>query len=99
MPEQNKIHIKASDDALRPTYSNSISIAHTGEEFVLDVMSMHPPHGVLINRIAVSPQHAKRLRDALVDNIKKYESKFGPIESKGVAFDVAALSIGENSAE
>ncbi len=34
------------------------------------------------NRIVMNPEHAKRLLNALADNINKYESQFGAITFK-----------------
>jgi hypothetical protein len=31
-------------------------------------------------RMVLTPQHAKRLLRALMDNIQKYEQQFGPIQ-------------------
>ena len=31
----------------------------------------------------MTPEHAKRLMSALIDNISKYESNFGPIDMGG----------------
>lgn len=76
---QQQIQVKASDEALKGFYSNMVQVGHTAEEFILDFMNLFPPTGVLSARVIVSPSHAKRLTQALADNIKKYEDQFGTI--------------------
>jgi len=56
-----------------------MQITHMKEEFVFDFFFSAPPQGILINRIVVSPGHAKRIAAALTDAVKKYEEKFGNI--------------------
>merc|ERR1711991_62441 len=38
------------------------------------------PKATVKARIVITPEHAKRLLNALEENIKKYESTFGPIK-------------------
>lgn len=40
------------------------------------------PKAHVCSRIILAPEHAKRLMNALVDNINKYESQFGTINFK-----------------
>ena len=97
--QEKKLHIKATDERMMPTYSNNIQITHSGEEFVLDMFSVYPPQGQLISRVVVSPQHAKRLAGALQENIRKYEDKYGVIPDKGVPFNIEGMNVGKNDAE
>ena len=57
-------------------YSNLAIITHSHSEFILDFAKMLPglPKPQVSNRIIMTPEHAKRLMNALVDNIQKYES-------------------------
>lgn len=80
-PQQQQIQIKASDEVLRGVYANMAQVMHTGEEFVLDFLSVYPPAGSLNARVIVSPSHMKRMVAALADNLAKYEKQFGPIKS------------------
>jgi hypothetical protein len=42
------------------------------------------PKAKVKSRVVITPEHAKRLLNALIDNINKYEESFGPIkESDG----------------
>jgi len=51
------------------------------------------PDGALTARVIVSPGHVKRIFNALSENIKNYEEKFGTIRlaetPKWKTFDVA----------
>jgi hypothetical protein len=40
------------------------------------------PKAKVKSRIVLTPVHAKKLLQALADNVKKYEGQFGKIESK-----------------
>lgn len=74
--------VTISDDVLKGTYSNSISISHTRGEFLLDCMTLFPPKGVIGARVIISPGHAKRLLSALQENIARYEQAFGEIPNE-----------------
>jgi hypothetical protein len=83
-PNQQQLQIKVRDEELKGAYSNLMQILHTKEEFVLDFFLSAPPQGILAARVMVSPAHAKRIAQALAENVKKYEEKFGAI-SEGEA--------------
>ncbi len=52
-----------------------INIGHTAEFFALDFRAVTPEgEACLLGRFFVTPQHAKRLAQALVDNINNYET-------------------------
>ncbi len=61
-------------------YANNMMVAHTREEFIMDYLMVAPPEGAVTARVIVSPGHMKRILAALLDNIKKYEQQYGPIE-------------------
>ncbi|MBE0605755.1 MAG: DUF3467 domain-containing protein [Deltaproteobacteria bacterium] len=60
-------------------YSNSMTVTHTREEFVLDFMMVAPPAGSVTARIILSPGHIKRVVAALSENLRKYEEAHGTI--------------------
>jgi len=62
-------------------YSNNMLVAHTKEEFVMDFLMVIPPAGAVTSRVVISPGHMKRMINALMINVKKYEEKFGPIQA------------------
>lgn len=80
MPEMN---IKAPDEILQGRYANMMQVSHAKEEFVLDFMFAHPPQGELVSRLIVSPAHMKRILNALMDNVQRYEQQFGQVEEAG----------------
>lgn len=77
--EKAGINVTISDEVLKGTYSNSISISHTRGEFLLDCMTLFPPKGMIVARVIISPGHAMRLLKALQENLARYEKAFGEI--------------------
>jgi len=81
-PQQdNQLNIELSEEVAEGIYSNLAMIAHTNSEFVVDFIRMMPglPKAKVKARIVLTPEHAKRLLQALADNIGKYEETFGEI--------------------
>jgi len=66
-------------------YSNLALIAHSPSEFFIDYARVMP--GVkktkVYARIVMTPQNVKMLLNALEQNIKKYEERFGKIKIQG----------------
>ena len=79
--QPQSIQVKASDEVLKGIYATHMQVAHSKEEFILDFMNLFPPQATLTSRIIISPGHMKRMVKALAENIKKYEEKFGGIET------------------
>lgn len=79
---QNQINIELPDDVAEGVYANLAMVAHSNSEFVIDFIRLMPgvPKAKVKSRVVVTPEHAKRLLNALKDNINKYESNFGPIK-------------------
>lgn len=80
--KQGQINIELKDDVAEGVYSNLAIITHSTSEFVVDFVRMMPgvPKAQVKSRIILTPEHAKRLMNALGDNLKKYESQHGPIK-------------------
>lgn len=78
----NQINIELSEETAEGIYANLAMIAHSNSEFVIDFIRLMPgvPKAKVKSRIVITPEHAKRLLNALGDNIKKYEDTFGPIK-------------------
>lgn len=78
----NQINIELSEDIAEGIYSNLAMIAHSNSEFVIDFIRLMPgvPKAKVKSRIVITPEHAKRLSNALIDNIRKYEDTFGDIK-------------------
>lgn len=62
-------------------YANQMIVTHSREEFVMDFILATPPVGVVNARVIVSPAHAKRILNALAENIARYEAAFGEIDA------------------
>ena len=83
--ENNGIQIELTEETGQGIYSNLAVIAHSSSEFVVDFVRMMPglPKAKVQSRIILTPEHAKRLMLALIDNVKKYESQFGEVKIQG----------------
>ncbi len=87
---ENQINIELSEEMAEGVYANLAMIAHSNSEFVIDFIRLMPgvPKAKVKSRVILTPEHAKRLLQALEDNISKYEKNFGDIRenSEGVPF-------------
>lgn len=81
-PKQPKqLQINIPENIRGGVYSNSMVVAHTKEEFILDFLMIAPQTGGSVTaRVILSPGHMKRVLEALKENIGKYESQFGTVE-------------------
>lgn len=81
--EQKKLNIELSEDVAQGTYANLAIITHSSSEFVLDFIRLMPgmPKANVKSRVILNPEHAKRLFNALKDNIAKFEAVHGPIKN------------------
>lgn len=84
MDENNrqKLNINLPADVAEGIYSNLAVISHSQSEFVLDFIRVMP--GVdkanVKSRIILTPEHAKRLLQALQENVERYEDEHGRVE-------------------
>jgi len=80
--KENQINIELNEQVAEGTYSNLAVITHSNSEFVLDFIRVMPnvPKARVQSRIIMTPQHAKRLMQALQDNISKFEAQHGKIQ-------------------
>jgi len=76
-----ELQIQIPPDIQKGAYANNMVVAHTQEEFILDFILATPPVGTVNARVIVSPSHAKRIAQAMIENIQKYEATFGEVES------------------
>jgi hypothetical protein len=79
--EKKEFQVKAKDEDLKGIYANAMVVFHTKEEFCLDFLLINFNQPILVSRIITSPAHLKRIVEALSDNLRKYEEKFGKIEA------------------
>jgi len=77
------VEIKVDEETVKGRYVNLAHIVHSPEDFTIDFIyvSPRPQVGILEARVILSPSHAKRLVAALQENINKFETTFGPIQS------------------
>ncbi|ALU75452.1 DUF3467 domain-containing protein [Tenacibaculum finnmarkense genomovar finnmarkense] len=83
--ENNKepqLNIELDQDIAEGTYSNLAIINHSVSEFIVDFINIMPgiPKPKVKSRIILTPQHAKRLAKALVENVQKFEQTNGEIK-------------------
>ena len=84
-PKPQNISLELKPEVAKGSYSNLAIISHSRSEFIIDFATTLPglQKPEIGNRIIMTPEHAKRLLNALTDNIGKYESQFGRIELPG----------------
>jgi Protein of unknown function (DUF3467). len=80
--ENKQLDIELRPEVARGSYANLAIITHSSSEFILDFVQMMPgmPKPSVNSRVIMTPEHAKRLLKALMDNVQKYESQFGDIK-------------------
>ncbi|MET4081922.1 hypothetical protein ABIB40_001873 [Pedobacter sp. UYP30] len=80
--EENQLNIELSEEVAEGIFSNLAIITHSNTEFILDFIRVMPgiPKAKVKSRIILTPTHAKRLAEALEDNISKFESVNGKIK-------------------
>lgn len=95
-----QLEIEIRPETLKGSYCNLVIVGHSKGEFILDFATRMPlmSKAEISNRIIMSPENCKNLLNALLDNISKYEAKFGPInlakpaEPKGTTLNIADIT-------
>jgi hypothetical protein len=79
-----EIQIELTEEIAEGTYANLGIITHSFAEFVIDFANIMPgaPKAKVKSRIVMTPQHAKRLMKALIENVKKFEAQNGIIKDQ-----------------
>jgi len=79
---KGQLNIELNDEIAEGIYANLAIITHSRSEFIVDFVKVLPglPKAKVKSRIILTPQHAKRLAKALLENIKKFESLHGIIK-------------------
>lgn len=80
--QEGKLNIELTEEVADGVYSNLVIISHSNTEFVLDFVKVMPgmPKAKVKSRVLMTPQHIKRLKKALEENIAKFESQHGDIK-------------------
>ena len=86
MSKENKkdgLNIELTEEVAEGTYSNLAIINHSPSEFVVDFIQMMPgvPKAKVQSRVILTPEHAKRLLQALGENVSRYEQNFGDVQT------------------
>lgn len=77
-----QIQIELDEKISGGEYSNLVIVTHSPADFIFDFTQIMPgmPKARVRARIIMAPIHAKAFARALMDNIQKYESRFGEIQ-------------------
>jgi hypothetical protein len=80
--QQGQLDIELDEKTAEGVYSNLAIINHSSSEFVLDFVSIMPgiPKAKVKSRVVLTPQHAKRLMNALAENVHRFEIAHGEIK-------------------
>lgn len=82
---KQQINIELDEKAAEGVYVNLAMIVHSPTEIVIDFARIMPrmPKAKVLSRIIMTPMHAKLLKAALEDNLKKFEKRYGEIKLYG----------------
>ncbi|MDG5799853.1 DUF3467 domain-containing protein [Marinilabiliaceae bacterium ANBcel2] len=81
--KNQQLKIELNEEIGQGIYSNLAIISHSPSEFVLDFVRIMPgvSKAQVKSRVVLTPEHAKRLLNALKDNIVRFEKQHGPIKN------------------
>jgi len=82
-PKQKQLDIAIDEQTADGVYSNLAIINHSASEFIVDFITVMPgaPKARVKSRVILTPEHAKRFKKALADNIQRFENINGTIET------------------
>ncbi len=82
-----QLEIQADEQTAQGVYANLAGVTHSETEFIFDFLFMQPnqPKAKIRARIISSPIHTKRFLQALAENVKRYEERFGTIAQRDAA--------------
>lgn len=86
---RNQMEIELPEEEASGTYSNLVMITHSASEFILDFIAVMPgvPKAKVVKRMILTPDHAKRLSNALSENVNRFEEEHGSISNED-KFDI-----------
>ena len=78
----NQLQIELSPEVAQGQYANFAIITHSSSDFIVDFARILPgvPKAQVKSRVILAPEHAKRLLQALQENIVRYERAYGQIK-------------------
>jgi hypothetical protein len=82
---QQQIKVELGEKEAEGVYANLAMILHSPTEVIIDFARIMPrlPKAKVKARIIMTPMNAKLLQQALTDNLKQFEKKFGEIKLHG----------------
>jgi len=80
-----EIQVELNEQIAEGVYANFVIISHSDNESIFDFARLLPgaTKAKIHSRIIMTPKNAKLFLNALSENIKKYEEKFGIIKILG----------------
>ena len=78
---EQTLKVSANAEIMKGAYCNSAFIKHSKDDFILDFIIAESGEGYLVSKVITNPSHAKKILNALKDNIEKYEKAYGEIET------------------
>ena len=77
--QNGQLQIELRPENAQGEYANFAIITHSSSDFVLDFARIMPgvPKAQVRSRVILAPEHAKRLLQALQENILNYDRQFG----------------------
>ncbi|OGC43255.1 hypothetical protein A2Y85_05670 [candidate division WOR-3 bacterium RBG_13_43_14] len=79
------INLEISPEQAEGIYANGVGINHTPSEFILDFVRFLPgaQKAKVFARVIMTPPNALLVKNALEENLRKYEEHFGKIKFFG----------------
>ena len=92
---QNNININLNEMIAAGVYCNLALVNHSPSEFVVDFIQLMPgvQQANVRSRVILAPLHAKRVLNALQQNVANYEQQFGEIK------EVEPFVVGQNNVQ
>ncbi len=80
--KSRQIQIELDEKVGADEYANLAIVTHSPAEFIIDFSQVMPgmPKARVRSRIIMTPLHVKSFAAALMDNVQKYEARFGEIK-------------------
>jgi hypothetical protein len=81
--KQQQLNIVLDENIADGIYSNLAIINHSASEFIVDFITVMPgsPKAKVKSRVILTPEHVKRFKKALEENIHRFEKANGIIET------------------
>lgn len=80
--KRSELKLRMPEEVAGGAYANTMMVQHTRGEFVMDFAMVLGGSGRVVARVVTNPAHMKHIVEALTDNVRKYESAYGPIQPR-----------------